>query len=122
MREKTRKRYTGEFKSHAVELIRMGRPVKELAEELGIGADLIYSWVSQSKRRQGGTQGAQGESDVPAAAGEGGDANELRTLRRENARLLMEVTILKKAAILLGTATPPPPGPDPGVLPARYAR
>src|ERR1043165_3721120 len=108
MREKTRKRYTGEFKSHAVELIRMGRPVKELAEELGIGADLIYSWVSQSKRRPGGAQGAQGESGAPAAAGEGGDASELRTLRRENARPLMEVAILKKDAILLWTQNPPP--------------
>ncbi|MEZ0299018.1 MAG: transposase [Candidatus Methylacidiphilales bacterium] len=47
MREKTRKRYTAEFKSHAVELVRVDRPVKALAEELGIGADLIYNWVSQ---------------------------------------------------------------------------
>ncbi|MEZ0298645.1 MAG: transposase [Candidatus Methylacidiphilales bacterium] len=102
MREKTRKRYTAEFKSQAVELVRVGRPVKELAEELGIGADLIYIWVSQSKRRTSGPQGAQGGAD------------ELRTLRRENARLQMEVAILKKAAVLLGTASPSP-------LPARYA-
>ena len=113
MREKIRKRYTAEFKSHAVELVRVGRPVKELAEELGIGADLIYNWVSQSKRCTSVPQGAQGGSDAPAAAGEGGGADELRTLRRENARLQMEVAILKKAAVLLGTASPSP-------LPARY--
>jgi transposase-like protein len=38
-----------------------------------------------------------------------GEAEELRRLRRQNAHLLMENDILKKAAVILGT--PPPCGP-----------
>lgn len=44
MSKKSRKRYTEEFKAQAVELLRTGKPVSELAEELCISADLLYRW------------------------------------------------------------------------------
>jgi transposase-like protein len=42
MASKTRKRYTEEFKAQAVELLRTGKPVSELAEELCVSTDLLY--------------------------------------------------------------------------------
>jgi len=35
-----RKRYTAEFKTQAVELLRTGKPVSQVAEELGISSNL----------------------------------------------------------------------------------
>jgi len=34
----SRNRYSPEFKEQAVELVRIGKPVAEVAEELGIGS------------------------------------------------------------------------------------
>jgi transposase-like protein len=48
----------------------------------------------------------QGGSAGQKAEGELSEANTLRALRRENARLQAENDILKKAAIILGTKTP----------------
>ncbi len=44
MATKTRKRYTEEFKAQVVELLRTGKPVAELAEELCVSTDLLYRW------------------------------------------------------------------------------
>ena len=93
---KTRRRYTAEFKAQAVELLEAGRPVPELAEELGISANLLYSWRRFSQRPQLG-------SGEPRAEGEGDGADELRALRRELVLLRQENDILKKAAVILGT-------------------
>ena len=38
-----RKRYTTEFKAQAVELLSTGKPVSQVAEELCISSDLLYS-------------------------------------------------------------------------------
>jgi transposase len=40
MATKTRKRYTEEFKAQVVDLLRTGKPVAELAEELCVSTDL----------------------------------------------------------------------------------
>jgi transposase len=97
---KPRKQYTPEFKAQAIELLTLGRPVAELAEELCISANLLYSWKSSSQAAQGGCEGgrAEGENDA---------ADALRSLRRENALLRQENDILKKAAVILGTKTHP---------------
>jgi transposase-like protein len=49
MSKKPRKRYTEEFKAQAVELLRTGKPVSELAEELCVSADLLYRWKRGSQ-------------------------------------------------------------------------
>lgn len=88
----TRKRYTPEFKTQAMELVAIGKPVPEVAEELGIGTSLLYKWI--------------GKNPPPAAQPPGGEettAAELARLRRENSHLRLENDILKKAAIILGT-------------------
>ena len=89
-----RKRYTAEFKTQAVELLSAGKPVSQVAEELCISSNLLYSWRHSS-------QGAQ-----LGSAGERSAADELRALRRENALLRQENDILKKAAVILGTRLP----------------
>ena len=75
---KPQKQYTPESKAQAIERLTLGRPVAELAEELCLSANLLYSWKSS-----------------PCA------------LRREIALLRQENEILKKAAVILGTKTPP---------------
>ena len=93
----TRKRYTAEFKAQAVELVGLGKPVQEVAEELEIGTGVLYRWM-----RPGG-QPAQLGSVGGRALGEEPAADELRRLRREVGNLKLENDILKKAAVILGT-------------------
>ena len=76
----TRKRYTAEFKAQAVELVGLGKPVSEVAEDLEIGTNVLYRWV-----RDGG-QPTQIGSAGGRAVGEEPEADELRRLRRENAQ------------------------------------
>ncbi len=49
MNPKPRKRYTPEFKAQAVALIRAGKPVPQIAEELCIGRNLLYQWKLDSQ-------------------------------------------------------------------------
>lgn len=104
MKSKPRRRYTAEFKAQAVELLETGRPVAELAAELGISTNLLYSWKQASQHPQVGSGG-------PRAEGERDAADELRALRREVARLRVDNDILKKAAIILGTKPHPNSAP-----------
>jgi transposase len=87
-------RYSVEFKKQAVELVRLGKPVKEVSEELGISTGMLYRWVSKSQKLAAGENGA--------ASPEEQTSKELRRLRKENARLHLENDILKKAAVILG--------------------
>jgi transposase-like protein len=100
MNPKPRRRYTAEFKAQAIALLETGKPVSQLAHELGISDNLLYSWRLASQRAQGGSEG-------PRAEGARDAADELRALRRELARLKMENDILKKAAVILGTSPRP---------------
>jgi transposase len=97
----TKKRYTAEFKAQAVGLVGVGKPVKEVARDLGISEGVLYEWVRK------GSQAAQLGSAGPRAVGERSEADELRRLRRENANLKLENDILKKAAVILGTKPQP---------------
>ncbi len=54
---KTRKIYTPEFKAQALELIATGKPVSELARELGVSSNLLYSWRAGAQIPQLGSAG-----------------------------------------------------------------
>ena len=81
--------YPREFKQGAIDLARRGeRPVREVAQELGIAESCLRRWLKQDQldRR---------ERDDGLTTDE---REELRQLRRENARLRQEREILRKAA------------------------
>ena len=92
-----RKRYTAEFKAQAVGLVGVGKPVPDVARDLGISEGLLYKWVRKDSQR------AQLGSEELRAGGEEPAADELRRLRCEVAHLKLENDILKKAAVILGT-------------------
>lgn len=85
-----------------MELVRVGKPVKDVSRDLGISEGVLYEWV-----RKAGAQAAQLGSAGARAEGEPAEADELRRLRRENAHLKLENDILKKAAVILGTKIQP---------------
>ena len=97
MKMKTTNRYTDEFKAQAVELAELGKPVSEVAADLGISTDLIYRWRKEGPKGFGTDLGSRPEA---------GESDELRRLKREVAHLKMENDILKKAAMILGTTLP----------------
>jgi len=104
MKKTDRKRYNSQFIAQAVELVSLGRPVPQVAQELGIGTSILYRWTQvQRQAQQQPAAPAQFGGAAPRAGGEGGEGAELRRLRHEVAHLRMENDILKKAAVILGT-------------------
>jgi transposase len=86
---RARKKYTQQYKDEAVELvISSGRPMAEIARNLGINEGTLGSWVSRAKE-SGKVQ------DKPLDIGE---RARLKELEEENRRLRMERDFLKKAA------------------------
>ncbi len=84
-------------KHRRLELVALGKPVSEVAEDLSVSRDLIYRWRSEDpKLTQRGSAGQLAVGEVAAA-------DELRQLRREVTQLRMENDILKKAAVIIGT-------------------
>jgi transposase len=85
-----RRSYTAEFKIEAVKLITAkGYSVAEAARSLDIGETLLRSWKQAFEKD--GEQAFPGHGNLPAVE------EELRRLRAENKRLIMERDILKKA-------------------------
>ena len=84
-----RKKYTQEYKDEAVELVvSSGRPVAEIARDLGINEATLGNWVNRAKQA-GKVKDKPLETDERAR---------LKELEEENRRLRMERDFLKKAA------------------------
>ena len=82
-----RKKYTREFKVSAVKLVNeQGYSVPDAARSLGVDANCVRGWVQKFSSEAG-----------LEPSGDGALQAELRRLRKENARLLMEREILKKS-------------------------
>ena len=47
---KTKKRYSKEFKAQALELVALGKPVTEVAQDLHLSRDLVYRWRSDAAK------------------------------------------------------------------------
>jgi transposase len=91
-----RRKFTHEFKVSAVRLVNeQGYSIPEAAKSLGVDAANIRGWIEKFSSEAG-----------MAPSGEGAMAAELRRLRKENARLLMEREILKKAAAFFAKEQP----------------
>ena len=90
---RTRPPYPPEFRRRAVELIRSGTQLKQVAADLGVSEQTLRNW-----RRQ--AQVDRHERDDGLTSDE---REELRRLRRENARLKQERDLLKRAAACVTT-------------------
>lgn len=92
---RNRRQYTAEFKTEALRLaLRGDRPVAAVSRELGVHAEVLRSWVRRHRD----------SAPDPDAAPESLEA-ENRRLRRENARLVEERDILKKAAVYFASGS-----------------
>ncbi len=81
-----RRGFTAEFKRDAVELVRStGRPIAQIARELGLDDSTLGNWVRQDRIDRGEAEGLTTE-----------ERTRLRELERENARLRMERDLLKR--------------------------
>jgi transposase len=91
-----RRKFTREFKISAVKLVNeQGYKVGEATKSLGIDANTVRYWVEKFSSQEG-----------LAPVGEGALKAELQRLRKENAQLLMEREILKKAAAFFAREQP----------------
>jgi len=86
----TRRKFDQDFKEGAVRLVReTGRPIAQVAKDLGINEGTLGNWVNADRRRRG--DGTELGEDERA---------ELARLRKENAELAMERDVLKRSVAL----------------------
>ena len=94
---KTKPPYPPEFRAEAVRLARSsGRPLSEIARDLGCSLESLRHWVKQTRIDVGEVEGLTSD-----------EREELRRLRRENRILREEREILKKAAFFARESDPP---------------
>ncbi len=91
MSEKKLKSYTSEFKESAVKLaVESDQLVTQTARKLGVNISTLHTWIVKYQH--------PGASEKPQKNDEH-IYNEVKRLRRENAKLKEERAILKKAAV-----------------------
>ena len=81
--------YTAEFKELAVKRVRSGQGIAAVARELGLVEQTLRNWVSAAKA---GKLNPVGTKTITP------EQMEFSRMRAENARLRMELEIVKKAA------------------------
>jgi transposase len=94
-----RRHFTDEFKQEAIALLASsGRPLIQIARELGISPSMLRNWRNHREGRHAGS--APPPRPTSAAPSASDAAAEISRLRRENDRLRLERDILKKAVAL----------------------
>ena len=94
----TRRQFTDAFKSEAVRLTReSGRPVPQVAGELGLGDRLRYRWRSEQQQVE-----SQGRTRQVVRV----EPDELTRLRRENETLRKARDFLTRAAACFARDSP----------------
>jgi transposase len=84
--KRRRRQFSKEFKRDAVELVRTtGRPIAQVARELGVYDSTLGNWVRQDRIDRGEAEGLTSQ-----------DQARLRQLEAENAKLRMERDLLKR--------------------------
>ena len=90
MTQKSRRTFTAEQKVEAVAIVKQsGKPISQVAQEMGLTESALRQWVKQATIDQGG--GNQGALTTQERA-------ELTALRKDLKRVKMERDFLKKAA------------------------
>jgi transposase len=86
----TRRQFTAEFREGAVRIVReTGRPIAQVARELGINAGTLGNWVVKDRA---------GRGDRPQLCED--ERVELARLRKENTELRMQRDVLKRSVVL----------------------
>ncbi|MBK9623518.1 MAG: transposase [Rhodocyclaceae bacterium] len=99
--ERTRQRFSKEFKVEAVRLLELGKkPATNLAMELGIARNQLYKWQEQLGKK-GAEQAFRGPGRKPID-----ERGDLERLRAELKRVTEERDILKKAAAYFARELP----------------
>ena len=87
----TRRKFDRDFKEGAVRLVReTGKPIAQVARELGIHDGTLGNWVNADRRSREGGDGRLSE----------GERAELARLRKENAGLAVRCDVLKRSVAL----------------------
>jgi transposase len=87
----TRRKFDRDFREGAVRLVReTGKPIAQVARDLGINAGTLGNWAKADRRRLDGGDGQLSEHERV----------ELARLRRENAELAMRCDVLKRSMAL----------------------
>ena len=87
----TRRKFDEDFKAGAVRIVReTGKPIAQVARELGINEGTLGNWVARDRQARGGQD----------AALTGSEREELHRLRRELAEAQMERDVLKRSVAL----------------------
>ena len=87
----SRRRFDRDFREGAVRIVReTGRPIAQVARELGINDGTLGNWCALDRRARGVGQGALSEDERA----------ELERLRRDVAELTMERDVLKRSVAL----------------------
>ena len=108
-----RRTFPEAFKREAVVAVQGGRPVSQVAAELGLPDRLVRAWLRRAEGRGAAGSGAPApapprEQAAPArrvGPSPAEQAAEIARLRRELDRVRMERGILKRAALIFGQAT-----------------
>jgi transposase-like protein len=90
------KRYPPEFRHRVLELVKAGRPVTEVAADLGVSTQAIYNWRRQEQIDAGLRPGVTSTDNA-----------ELAAARRRIAQLESELAVARRAAELVREAVPP---------------
>jgi transposase len=95
-----RRKFTREFKVSAAGLVNeQGYTIREAARSLGVDPASVRQWVAELSPESP-------EAGPSPSGGDGALRAENQRLRKENARLLMEREILKKAAAFFAKEQP----------------
>jgi transposase len=98
------KSYSPEFRRKVLDLLKAGRPVAEVASDLGVTAASIYVWRKQELIDTGVKPGTTTTENA-----------ELRAARRRIADLETELAVTKRANELLKEVVPPKGGTRPSL-------
>ena len=88
---KKRKKYDKEFKLQTIKLIKEGRKVSQLAQELGLTTATLYRWQKEFETYQEGSFPGNGQAKLTE------DQKRIQELEKALAEAKLERDILKKA-------------------------